>query len=155
MYRSDFCDVDYLEKLNVVFVKWKKFCCGEDYRKPLREAVRIMAEHEDCHYVADTRSGFEDTDIILKDIVTYKITIIRKNAEELKLGIGHSKYFPGLFNECLYINVSAGERILSQEKIIIDKNVTEYNFQIKMGQIGKRILTFSLKPQKFNSKISR
>lgn len=61
MYKSEFCDVDYLDNLNVVFVKWKKFCYSEDYRKPLREAVKIMAEHDDCHYVADTRSGFEDT----------------------------------------------------------------------------------------------
>lgn len=62
MFKSEFCEVDYLKNLNVAFVKWKKFCCGEDYRNPLREAVKIMSEHKDCHYVADTRQGFEDTD---------------------------------------------------------------------------------------------
>ena len=62
MFKSEFCEVDYLKSLNVAFVKWKKFCCGEDYRNPLREAVKIMSEHKDCHYVADTRQWFEDTD---------------------------------------------------------------------------------------------
>jgi len=35
MYQSEFSDVTYLEDLNVVFVKWKKFCRLDDYRKPL------------------------------------------------------------------------------------------------------------------------
>lgn len=60
MYTSEYCDVKYDEINNVVFVKWKKFCCGEDYRKPLRYAVELIKNHNDCHYVADTRDGFED-----------------------------------------------------------------------------------------------
>ena len=60
MYNSEFCDVKYDEENNLVFVKWKKFCCGEDYRRPLRHAIEIIAAHEDCHYAADTRDGFED-----------------------------------------------------------------------------------------------
>lgn len=60
MYNSKFCDVNYDKENNVVFIKWKNFCCGDDYRNPLREAIRIMSKHEDCHYVADTRDGFED-----------------------------------------------------------------------------------------------
>jgi hypothetical protein len=60
MYLSEFSDVTYLEKLNVVFVKWKKFCCADDYRKPLLYALEIMKKHNDCHYVADTRDGFEN-----------------------------------------------------------------------------------------------
>lgn len=61
MYHSEFCSVSYDHDNNVVFVQWKKFCCGEDYRKPLMEAIKMISEHEDCHYVADTRDGFEDT----------------------------------------------------------------------------------------------
>ena len=60
MYRSKYCDVKYDESNNIVFVKWKKFCLGEDYRAPLRYALDIMKAHDDCHYVADTRDGFED-----------------------------------------------------------------------------------------------
>ena len=34
MYQSEYCEVSYNTEYNVVFVKWKKFCCKEDYRKP-------------------------------------------------------------------------------------------------------------------------
>ena len=60
MYQSEFSDVCYLEDLNVVFVKWKKFCRQDDYRKPLLYALDIMKNHNNCHYVADTRDGFEN-----------------------------------------------------------------------------------------------
>ena len=60
MYRSEFCDVDYLPDLNVVFVRWKKFCQQDDYRNPLLYAIDIMKNHKGCHYVADTRDGFEN-----------------------------------------------------------------------------------------------
>ncbi|MBP3415000.1 MAG: hypothetical protein J6L81_07385 [Clostridia bacterium] len=59
-YNSKFCDVCYDEQSNAAFVKWKSFCRGEDYRNPLRHAIKIMAEHDDCHYIADTRDGFEN-----------------------------------------------------------------------------------------------
>ena len=60
MYRSEYCDVDYNEKLNIVFVAWKKFCSSDDYRKPLLHALKIMRENDGCQYVADTRTGFEN-----------------------------------------------------------------------------------------------
>ncbi|MCL1901161.1 MAG: hypothetical protein FWG51_02050 [Firmicutes bacterium] len=60
MYKSEFSEVSYLEDLNVVFVKWKKFCKNDDYRKPLLYALEIMKNHKECHYVADTRNGFEN-----------------------------------------------------------------------------------------------
>ena len=59
MYLSEFCDVAYEEEKNVVFVKWKKFCCMEDYRKPLEYALEIIEKYK-CDYVADTRDGFEN-----------------------------------------------------------------------------------------------
>jgi len=60
MYRSEYCDVEYLEDLNVVFVKWKKFCRQDNYRNPLLYAIDIMRTHSGCNYVADTRDGFEN-----------------------------------------------------------------------------------------------
>ena len=60
MYDSEFCSVRYLDDLNVVLVTWKKFCSGEDYRKPLIYAINRMNEHPCCNFVADTRDGFED-----------------------------------------------------------------------------------------------
>lgn len=41
MYLSEFCDVKYEEKHNVAFVEWKKFCCQDDYRRPLEYALDI------------------------------------------------------------------------------------------------------------------
>ena len=53
MYRSDYCEVNYEEKQNVVFVKWKKFCCNQDYREPLEYALEVIKKYK-CNYVADT-----------------------------------------------------------------------------------------------------
>ncbi len=60
MFQSEFCDVTYLPNINVVYVTWKKFCRGKDYQEPLLYAIEIMKSHENCHYVADTRNGFEN-----------------------------------------------------------------------------------------------
>ena len=60
MYQSEFCNVSYNEQYNVVFVEWKKFCCFDNYRKPLEYALSIIKEHKGCNYVADTRNGFEN-----------------------------------------------------------------------------------------------
>ena len=60
MYSSEFSEVTYLEDLNVVFVKWKKFCSNDDYRKPLLYALDILVNNKNCNYVADTRDGFEN-----------------------------------------------------------------------------------------------
>lgn len=60
MYKSEYCEVAYVENYNVVLVKWKKFCCNQDYRKPLEYALDIIREHDGCDYVADTRNGFEN-----------------------------------------------------------------------------------------------
>ena len=60
MYQSEFCEVNYEEKYNVVLVKWKKFCCNQEYREPLEHALNIIKQHENCNYVADTRNGFEN-----------------------------------------------------------------------------------------------
>ena len=60
MYKSEYSEVSYLKDLNVAFVKWKKFCRQDDYRNPLLYALDIMRNHNDCHYAADTRDGFEN-----------------------------------------------------------------------------------------------
>lgn len=60
MYQTEYCKVSYLEEYNVVFVEWKKFCRGEDYRRPLEYALEIIKNNAGCNYVADTRNGFEN-----------------------------------------------------------------------------------------------
>ncbi len=32
MYNSQYCEVEYNEKYNVAFIKWKQFCSHDDYR---------------------------------------------------------------------------------------------------------------------------
>jgi len=83
MYKSDYCDVDYNEELNVVFVKWKKFCNRDNYRKPLLVAFDIMKNNENCNYVADTREGFEnekeDTEWLFNEYLSkVKLTSCKK-----------------------------------------------------------------------------
>jgi len=70
MYLSEYCDVKYNDTYNVVFVKWKKFCCYEDYRKPLEIALNIIKELK-CDYVADTRNGFENIEEDTKWVADY------------------------------------------------------------------------------------
>ena len=70
MYLSEYCDVKYEETYNVVFVKWKKFCCKEDYRKPLEYALEIIEKYK-CDYVADTREGFENIEEDTKWVADY------------------------------------------------------------------------------------
>lgn len=71
MFSSEFCEVRYNAEYNVVFVKWKKFCCAEDYRAPLLHALEIIRQHDGCNYVADTRDGFEDASEDTKWVAEY------------------------------------------------------------------------------------
>lgn len=60
MFKSEYCEVDYLSEYNVVFVKWKKYCELDDYRSPLNYALEVIKNHKNCNYAADTRNGFEN-----------------------------------------------------------------------------------------------
>ena len=42
MYKSEYCNVNYNENYNVVFVKRKKYCVGDDYRTPLNYALDVI-----------------------------------------------------------------------------------------------------------------
>lgn len=60
VYRSEFCDADYNNEINIVFVTWKKFCRQADYRNPLLHALEILRDNYGYQYVADTRNVFEN-----------------------------------------------------------------------------------------------
>ena len=126
-----------------VFLK-KIFNFTEEQISEIIEVTHSIPQYEYKikHYVA----GFENTDILPKDIVTYKITITRKNVGKLKLGIGHSKCFPGLFNECIYFTVYTGDRVAYQEIVLIDKKVTEFIFPIRIVQAIKNNIKFRAVP---------
>lgn len=60
MYNSEFCMVDYLENENTVFLTWKKFCCGDNYRRPTTYALELLRKYKNSNYIVDARNGFED-----------------------------------------------------------------------------------------------
>ncbi len=59
MLLSENYDVLYISELNCVFVKWKRYCEGEDYRRAQLHALDIIDKHEGCHYIVDMRDGFK------------------------------------------------------------------------------------------------
>ena len=122
----------------------KIFNFNDEQISEIIESSQCIPQYE--YKVKSYVEGFEDTDVIPQDIVTFKIIIKRKNVGKLNIGIGHSKYFPGLFNECIYFTVLTGERVVHQEKIIIDKKVNEYVFPIKIIYTGTNSITFSVMP---------
>ena len=74
MYLSEYCDVDYNETYNVVFVKWKKFCCKDDYRKPLEYALEIIKKY--CNSIKIIKMSDEESEILRNK--TYIIKLIRQ-----------------------------------------------------------------------------
>ncbi|ADL53505.1 hypothetical protein [Clostridium cellulovorans] len=59
-FDSQFCNVRYIEKDNVVLSTWKKFCCYDDYRKPTSFALELLKKYPKSNFVVDARNGFED-----------------------------------------------------------------------------------------------
>lgn len=57
---TEYCNVKYIERDNVVFLTWKKFASGEDYRKPTTFAWELLKEFEGSKLIVDARNGFED-----------------------------------------------------------------------------------------------
>ncbi len=78
IYRSDFCDVDYVPGRNVVLVHWKKYCELDQYRTPLELALQVIKDHPGCNYVADTRDGFEDNPEDTKWVADYFMPTARE-----------------------------------------------------------------------------
>ena len=59
-FDSEFCNVQYIKKDNIVFLTWKKFCHLDDYRKPTMFALGLMKQYPNSNFVVDARNGFED-----------------------------------------------------------------------------------------------
>lgn len=78
MYISEYCDVRYLEDKNVVFVTWKKFCCYDDYCRPLQYALDIISQHhcdiDESNSLKDELEGQEsDSENIMEFRYIYSI----------------------------------------------------------------------------------
>ena len=124
----------------------KIFKFNDEQIKEIIESTHSIPQYE--YKIKHFVENFEDTDIVPQDTVTYKITITRKNVGKLNVGIAHTKYFPGLFNECIFFTVLTGnqETIVAQEKVRIEKKVTEFTLSIKIIHVGENKIQFSAKP---------
>jgi hypothetical protein len=71
-YDSEFCNVRYISKDNVVYLAWKKFCCYDDYRNPTTFALELLKKHANSNFVVDARNGFEDE----KDDVEWGFSVL-------------------------------------------------------------------------------
>ena len=59
-FDSEFSNVKYIEKDNVVLITWKKFCCYDDYRNPTLFALEQLKKRQGSNLIVDARNGFED-----------------------------------------------------------------------------------------------
>jgi len=84
MYNSDYCKVSHLKAQNAILCKWKQFCKGDDYRKPLLYAKGEIAKHNITTWITDTTHGFEsdkaDTKWLLEEFVPM---MIESNIEKI------------------------------------------------------------------------
>jgi len=60
MFESEFCKVEYLEKYNAIFCKWKKFCKEDDYRIPFKFGLKLIKDFNATTWITDTTNGFEN-----------------------------------------------------------------------------------------------
>ena len=59
-FESEFCHVTYDLERRMVLFTWKKFACGENYRKPCRFTWELFKKYPLTYLVIDARNGFED-----------------------------------------------------------------------------------------------
>jgi hypothetical protein len=59
-FDTEFCNVKYIEKDNVVLLTWKKFASGDNYRRPTSFAWELLTAFEGSNFIVDARNGFED-----------------------------------------------------------------------------------------------
>lgn len=71
-FDSEFCNVRYIPKDNIVFLAWKKFCCYDNYRKPTTFALELLRKYPNSNFVIDARNGFEDE----KEDVEWGFTVL-------------------------------------------------------------------------------
>ena len=60
MFETEYAKIEYNKNQNIVLHTWKKACSYDDYRIPVMESLKLLAEHEGSNFVVDARNGFED-----------------------------------------------------------------------------------------------
>ena len=113
--------------------------------KDIIESTKTIPRYE--YKIKSYVNGFEDTGFLKGDKLTIKLDIKRKNNEEKNIiGVQHTKFFPGLFREFIYLSVFNKENLMRLDKIFIDKKESEYEFQIHLGAVGVLPIKIILTP---------
>lgn len=83
-FDSEFSNVKHIEKDNVAFLTWKKFCGFDYYRTPASFALGLLGQYSNSNFVVDARNGVED----VKEDVEW----------------GFSEFLPGMSKtDCKYV----------------------------------------------------
>lgn len=95
MYKTEFCEVEYLEDIDAVLCSWKQFCRGEEYRNPLRYGLKLLNEKKCRNWITDTTHGFEneeeDTEWLLSEFIPQTIESSCKNLFFIMTSESHLK----------------------------------------------------------------
>jgi hypothetical protein len=59
-FDSEYSNVKYMSKDNVVLLTWKKRCSYDDYKNPTTFALELLKKYSNSNFVVDARNGFED-----------------------------------------------------------------------------------------------
>lgn len=60
LYSTEYGNVKYIQKQNIVRLTWKKKCSYDDYRNTTLAALKTLNEYKNSNLVIDARNGFED-----------------------------------------------------------------------------------------------
>lgn len=72
VYDSQYGNVKYIEKDNVVLLTWKQKCSYDDYRNTALAALNALQNYKNSNFVIDARNGFEDE----KEDVDWGFTVL-------------------------------------------------------------------------------
>lgn len=72
IYDSQYGNVKYIEKDNVVLLTWKQKCSYDDYRNTTLAALNALQNYKNSNFVIDARNGFEDE----KEDVNWGFTVL-------------------------------------------------------------------------------
>ncbi len=59
-FNSEYCNVKYIYKENVVVLEWKKFASFDNYRKPTTFALELLRSNKGSNFIINAKNGFED-----------------------------------------------------------------------------------------------
>lgn len=60
MFDNEFCVVKYLVDYNTVYLEWKKYACGIEYRRPTLYALELLQNNRNSNFIINAQNGFED-----------------------------------------------------------------------------------------------